>query len=116
MEGGHLTSAILTRASIPVVYTYWRQEQVLWERLEVLDPPRLASLRGREQVLATGWALLATIAVAAAYAELPRAAWVAAILAASALLVGGSAAYLRARPAARRLVWPASGGARQRAA
>ena len=116
MVGGLLTSAFLTLEIIPVVYTYWRQEQVLWERLEVLDPLRLASLRGRTRVLATGWALLTAIAVAAAYAELPRAAWVAAILAASALIVGGSAAYLRARPAARRLVWPASGGARQRAA
>jgi copper/silver efflux system protein len=116
MVGGLLTSAFLTLEIIPVVYTYWRQEQVLWERLEVLDPLRLASLRGCTRVLATGWALLAAIAVAAAYVELPRAAWVAAILAASALVVGGSAAYLRARPAARWLVWPASGAARQRAA
>ena len=42
MVGGLITSAFLTLEIIPVVYTYWRQEQVLWERLAPLDPARLA--------------------------------------------------------------------------
>ena len=41
MVGGLLTSAFLTLEMIPVVYTYWRNEQLLWERLAPLDggPP-----------------------------------------------------------------------------
>ncbi|MBI2389529.1 MAG: efflux RND transporter permease subunit [Deltaproteobacteria bacterium] len=45
MIGGLITSAFLTREIIPVIYTYWRQEQVLWERLEPLDGTRLSRLR-----------------------------------------------------------------------
>src|SRR6185503_4707316 len=33
MVGGLLTTAFLTLEIIPVVVTYWRQEQLLWERL-----------------------------------------------------------------------------------
>src|SRR5678815_2765375 len=33
MVGGLLTSAFLTLEIIPVVVTYWRLEQLLWERL-----------------------------------------------------------------------------------
>src|SRR5204863_8747024 len=32
MVGGLVTSAFLTLEIIPVVYTYWRREQILWER------------------------------------------------------------------------------------
>ena len=34
MVGGLLTSAFLTLEIIPVIVTYWRQEQLLWERLQ----------------------------------------------------------------------------------
>src|SRR3954467_11868300 len=34
MVGGLLTSAFLTLEIIPVVVTYWRQEELLWERLQ----------------------------------------------------------------------------------
>ena len=77
MVGGLLTSAFLTLEIIPVVYTYWRQEQLLWERLEVLDARRLARCARGKRVLASGWALLAATAVASAYVALPRAAWMA---------------------------------------
>ena len=33
MVGGLLTSAFLTLEIIPVIVTYWRLEQLLWERL-----------------------------------------------------------------------------------
>ena len=36
MVGGLLTSAFLTLEIIPVVVTYWRHEQLLWERLAVV--------------------------------------------------------------------------------
>lgn len=116
MVGGLLTSAFLTLEIIPVVYTYWRQEQVLWERLEALDARRLARLRSWTRVLGAGWALAAAIAVAALYVELPRLAWAAALLPAAALVVLGSFAYLRERPAARRLVWPPAAAVAGRAA
>jgi len=45
MVGGLITSAILTLEIIPVVYTYWRQEQLLWERLPELDAAGLVWLR-----------------------------------------------------------------------
>ena len=46
MVGGLITSALLTLEIVPVVYTYWRQEQLLWERLAPLDP-RFAAARTR---------------------------------------------------------------------
>jgi Cu(I)/Ag(I) efflux system membrane protein CusA/SilA len=33
MVGGLVTSAFLTLEIIPVIYTYWRFEQLLWRRL-----------------------------------------------------------------------------------
>ncbi len=106
MVGGLLTSAFLTLEIIPVVYTYWRQEQLLWERLEALDPRRLTRLRLSSQVQGAGWALLVAVAVSRLYLALPVNLWVASLAAAGAVVVAGSAAYLAARPAARRLVWP----------
>jgi Cu(I)/Ag(I) efflux system membrane protein CusA/SilA len=116
MVGGLLTSAFLTLEIIPVVYTYWRQEQVLWERLAELDPRRLAGLRAWRGVLALGWASLAALGALALYVELPAFSWALAVAAASLGVVVGTAAYLRARPAARRLVWPPAEPAPRRAA
>jgi Cu(I)/Ag(I) efflux system membrane protein CusA/SilA len=116
MVGGLLTSAFLTLEIIPVVYTYWRQEQLLWERLAALDAPRLRRLRAWTRVLGAGWGLLAALAVAAIYVDLPRLAWAAALTAATGLVLLGSAAYLRERPAARRIAWPREAVAAERAA
>ncbi len=114
MVGGLLTSAFLTLEIIPVVYTYWRQEQVLWERLAPLDGPLRLRLERLAGVQKAGW--LALVAVGALAASLPVPAWALwlAAAAALALALGGGALYLRARPAAHRLVWPA--GPRARAA
>jgi Cu(I)/Ag(I) efflux system membrane protein CusA/SilA len=110
MVGGLITSAFLTLEIIPVVYTYWRQEQVLWERLAELDPARLRRLRRMTSVQQAGWLLAVAVGLVAIYTELPPVLlWV--LLAASALaIVGGLALYLRDRPAARRLVWPEAVG------
>jgi Cu(I)/Ag(I) efflux system membrane protein CusA/SilA len=106
MVGGLVTSAFLTLEIIPVVYTYWRQEQVLWERLGPLDGPLLARLERLALVQKTGWFSLAGVGVLAFY--LPAPAWSLWLAAAAALAVAlaGGAAYLRERPVARRLVWP----------
>ena len=46
MVGGLVTSAFLTLEIIPVIYTYWRNEQLLWRRLGEAASERLATLRG----------------------------------------------------------------------
>src|SRR5437870_4311993 len=109
MVGGLITSALLTLEIIPVVYTYWRQEQLLWEKLAGLDASRLAALRRWTWIQGAGWALLAVIGGAALYVDLPAAVWWGSLAASAALVVLGTAAYFGCRPAARRLVWPTAG-------
>jgi copper/silver efflux system protein len=106
MVGGLVTSALLTLEIIPVVYTYWRQEQLLWERLADLDPGRMAALRLWTWVQGGGWGLLTATGVAAFYVELPAAARLTALTASAALVLFGVAGYLRERAVSRRLVWP----------
>jgi copper/silver efflux system protein len=106
MVGGLVTSAFLTLEIIPVVYTYWRQEQVLWERLEQLDGALLGRLRAFAVVQQVGWALLVAALASTAYLAWPRGVLVAACILSAAVVLGGTVAYLRERPAARRLVWP----------
>jgi Cu(I)/Ag(I) efflux system membrane protein CusA/SilA len=106
MVGGLLTSAFLTLEIIPVVVTYWRQEQLLWERLIGLAPERLRSLQLAAAALATGAALAGLLAVARIYVTIPAGLFAAGQLAAAAVFLGGLAAYLLRRPAARAVVWP----------
>jgi Cu(I)/Ag(I) efflux system membrane protein CusA/SilA len=108
MVGGLLTSAFLTLEIIPVVYTYWRQEQLLWERLEALDRQRLRRLHAWARMQAAGWALAAAALVAPVYVDLPRGAVLASALAGGIAVAVGAVAYLTLRPAARALVWPAA--------
>ena len=109
MVGGLLTSAFLTLEIIPVVYTYWRQEQLLWERLAEISPAHLRALSIWAAVQKAGWIGLGAVAVAAAYVALPRAAMVLLASAVAAAIAVGTAQYLACRPAARRLVWPDAG-------
>jgi len=107
MVGGLVTSAFLTLEIIPVVYTYWRQEQVLWERLAPLDRRLLESLRAWTTLQSAGWtALFATLVARFYWESMPRWFLWLAIAAGALAVLAGSAAYLRTRPDARRLVWP----------
>jgi len=106
MVGGLVTSAFLTLEIIPVIVTYWRQEQLLWERLAELAPDRLRALRAARAVTAAGAAAAAALLVSRLYVELPAALSVGGELAAGAVFLGGLATYLARRPAARALVWP----------
>jgi Cu(I)/Ag(I) efflux system membrane protein CusA/SilA len=45
MVGGLVTSAFLTLEIIPVIYTYWRNEQLLWRRLDERALPILQWLQ-----------------------------------------------------------------------
>jgi Cu(I)/Ag(I) efflux system membrane protein CusA/SilA len=106
MVGGLLTSAFLTLEIIPVVVTYWRQEQLLWERLVALAPERLRALRLASAALAVGASLATLLAVARLYVTLPGALFAAGQVTAAAIFLGGLAAYLLRRSPAYALVWP----------
>jgi Cu(I)/Ag(I) efflux system membrane protein CusA/SilA len=108
MVGGLITSAILTLELLPVIYTYWRWDQLLLERLAELDPARRRRLLGLAWTT-TGLFLLAGVALLAPiYVALPRALWAgtAAFGVGAGMLVFG--AYLAARRPAQRVVWPRS--------
>jgi copper/silver efflux system protein len=108
MVGGLVTSAFLTLEIIPVISTYWRQEQLLWEQLEPLDPRRLARLKLGSTLVGLGFFLLFALLVAPIYIDLPHALATLVFALGSAGVVGGALIYASARPAARRLVWPSS--------
>jgi Cu(I)/Ag(I) efflux system membrane protein CusA/SilA len=106
MVGGLLTSAFLTLELIPVVVTYWRQEELLWERLVALAPESLRILRIASATTAMGAALAALVAVVRLYVTMAPGLFAAGQIAAAALFLGGLAFYLLRRPAAYALVWP----------
>jgi Cu(I)/Ag(I) efflux system membrane protein CusA/SilA len=108
MVGGLVTSAFLTLEIIPVVYTYWRQEQVLWERLAELDPAALRRLQAYAAFHRVGWALLLATGAAWFYVALPGWGWAALVLVWGALIAASGAGYLARRAPARRRVWPAA--------
>jgi copper/silver efflux system protein len=106
MVGGLITSALLTLEIIPVVYTYWRQEQLLWERVAELDAALLRALRLWAWVQGAGWALLVAAAGSALYLDVAAPIRLSALAISAGIVAIGAAGYLRERPAARRLVWP----------
>jgi Cu(I)/Ag(I) efflux system membrane protein CusA/SilA len=106
MVGGLLTSAFLTLEIIPVVVTYWRQEQLLWQRLIDLAPERLRNLKLSSAAIAVGASCAALLAVAQVYVTVPRGPFALGQLAAGAIFLGGVAFYLVRRPAAYAVVWP----------
>jgi len=111
MVGGLLTSAFLTLEIIPVIYTYWRYEQLLWERLATRQPWALHSLERWASVVKCGWGGLLAVVLAAIY--LPAPVWAARLaggLAVGVVLVA-TAGYLSRRREARRGAWPAEGRA-----
>jgi Cu(I)/Ag(I) efflux system membrane protein CusA/SilA len=106
MVGGLVTSAFLTLEIIPVVSTYWRYEQLLWERLAERDAAGLRGLKRWTALLAAGAAIVAAVLLSRIYVALPGPAFPLALAAGAALFVAGLLGYLAGRPAARRLVWP----------
>jgi Cu(I)/Ag(I) efflux system membrane protein CusA/SilA len=97
MIGGLLTSAFLTLEIIPVIYTWWRHEELLWQRLAEAAPARLGRLRGAAWTSALGALGLALAAVAPLYVEIgPQGRGMALALGALAML-GGALGYLAAR-------------------
>ncbi len=58
MVGGLITSSFLTLEIIPVIYTYWRYEQLIWRRVTAAAPSVLHDLR--VSLRAVGIALVLT--------------------------------------------------------
>jgi Cu(I)/Ag(I) efflux system membrane protein CusA/SilA len=106
MVGGLITSAFLTLELIPVVSTYWRQEQLLWERLAERDSSLLPPLKRWSALVGAGAVLLVAALLSRLYVTLPGPAFTVAVLAGALMFLAGTALYLRGRPAARRVVWP----------
>jgi Cu(I)/Ag(I) efflux system membrane protein CusA/SilA len=107
MVGGLLTSAFLTLEIIPVIVTYWRLEQLLWERLTSLSAGNfLSRLKIDAGIAAAGAALAAGLAVASIYLTLPGHTLALGEIFAGLVFLGGVGSYVLHRPAARQLVWP----------
>jgi len=75
MIGGLLTSAFLTLELIPVVYTYWRNEQLALRRLEASLPALAAELRRWISLVRGGGALLALAAAGAVFLDPGHEGW-----------------------------------------
>jgi len=109
MIGGLITSAFLTLEIIPVIYTYWRQEQVLWERLEPLDVVRLEALKTAAAVQGVGWAILALTLIVPIYTTVPSSTYRTFVVLGIVAAAGGLVAYMVLRPRARALVFEQKG-------
>jgi Cu(I)/Ag(I) efflux system membrane protein CusA/SilA len=114
MVGGLLTSAFLTLELIPVIYTYWRYEQLVHRNLEAVAPAVMRELRRLVRWIQGAALLLAASLVARLYVDAPAMEpwWVATHVGAAAALGGGILAYFVARRAAVRATsgWVRGGG------
>jgi Cu(I)/Ag(I) efflux system membrane protein CusA/SilA len=106
MVGGLITSAFLTLEIIPVVVTYWRLEQLLWERLASSGPEPLRRLKRDALAAALGAAAATVLGIAGLYLTFPGKSLLLGELLAAIVFLGGVASYVLHRPAARRVVWP----------
>jgi len=104
MVGGLVTSAFLTLEIIPVIYTYWRAEQLLWRHVGELAPARLAPLQWFERAIMAGLVVLLAASVARLYLSSVPAALHVASVAGAALAAASLVAYLAARGGARHAV------------
>jgi Cu(I)/Ag(I) efflux system membrane protein CusA/SilA len=106
MVGGLLTSAFLTLEIIPVVVTYWRYEQLLWERLADAAPDRLRRLRIGARFVAASALAAVGIWIASIYVPSRVGGLAMGEVVAALGFLGSLAYYLVQRPAARRMIWP----------
>ncbi len=97
MVGGLVTSAFLTLEIIPVIYTYWRNEQLLWRRLHQASSTALDWLHGTVVALKIVAAVVGGLVATKLYAKAPPA-WIPlASVAAGAAGIMLTAAYLAIR-------------------
>jgi len=109
MVGGLITSAFLTLEIIPVISTYWRHEQLLWEKVEERDPALLRGLRTGTTLLAVGAAAAIAALLSRLYVTLPGPVLSLVAALGGLLFLGGLVLYFVRRPAAGRVAWPVGG-------
>jgi Cu(I)/Ag(I) efflux system membrane protein CusA/SilA len=107
MVGGLVTSAFLTLEIIPVIVTYWRLEQLLWQRLHVLGAAdQLRRLRIDTAIGSVGASAALALGIASIYLTLPVRGLVWGELGCGLVFLLGTAAYVLHRPAGSQMVWP----------
>jgi Cu(I)/Ag(I) efflux system membrane protein CusA/SilA len=94
MVGGLFTSTFLTLELIPVIYTYWRTEQLRWDELRTRDARRFAWLEAAAQLQWTGWGVALGTLLLSFYVAVPVAWQRGLIGCALAAALGGLGAYL----------------------
>lgn len=104
MVGGLVTSAFLTLEIIPVIYTYWRNEQLLWTKLASASASLFRVLRFTATVLKAAGSLAAVALVPRLYHVAPQRAFIATPLVAAVLGLTALFVYMFYRRRARRLV------------
>jgi hypothetical protein len=87
-----------------VIYTYWRNEQLLWRHVGEAAPARLPALRGFQRALGAALAVATATLVARLYLASPPRPLGAATVAATAAALAAMAGYLAARRGAQRAV------------
>ena len=107
MVGGLVTSAFLTLEIIPVIVTYWRQEELLWQKGKAIAPALLRRLQIDAAIIAAGASVAAILGIASVYTTFPGRTLVLAEIVAGITFLAGIATYVLHRPAARQAVWPA---------
>ncbi|MFO0646469.1 MAG: efflux RND transporter permease subunit [Polyangiales bacterium] len=104
MVGGLVTSAFLTLEIIPVIYTYWRNEQLLWRHLGESAPARLPALRAFERVILVGAFISLAALISRLYIAHPPSALTWAAAAGGAAVFAATVGYLVTRIAARKVL------------
>lgn len=103
MVGGLVTSAFLTLEIIPVIYTYWRFEELVWKRLGEVALTALDELTFLTRVVQVGAALLVSSLLLRLYVE-PSPPLLVAHVTAAVTLALGSLAYVWVRRRAMLLI------------
>jgi Cu(I)/Ag(I) efflux system membrane protein CusA/SilA len=106
MIGGLVTSAILTLEIIPVIYTYWRNEQLVHRKLGERSPELLAELRRYVSAIRIGGVLGVAGALVWLYLDDLGRYGVPIAVAGGAAVIFGTAAYVWARKYALGLARP----------
>ena len=114
MVGGLVTSAFLTLEIIPVIYTYWRNEQLFRRRLAEAGGAFLPALHGATRLVMAGAFVAAGTLVARLYVARPPLALGWSTLAGGVVAVAATVGYLVARHRARRALEAAETSGRTR--
>ena len=102
MVGGLITSAFLTLEIIPVIYTYWRNEQLVWRQLGAANDSRLRVLERLSYTIKAAAAIVAATLVTRLYVAAPQVSLAIVGLAMTAVGLAAFAGYVVVRHRARR--------------